>query len=201
MGQEIGVTQGIYYFLLIALIGGSVIVSYRGKMGEAMKHLVIWLCIGFVVFVGVVYLEGMDGFKTKMSGALFPSTPQVNEKGDIVLNKMENGHFYLNAHIGGEKILFMVDTGASEVVLSKKDARKLDIDVDRLSFDKMVSTANGMGRAASYRLDELEVGGVIFSDIRASINGGEMRNSLLGMSFLEKLTSFTVQGNQLVMTP
>ena len=94
---------------------------------------------------------------------------------------------------------FLIDTGASDTVLSPMDAQRLGIDLAALDFSRVYLTANGNGRGAPYRLMDLAIGPIALSDVAVSINQAPMDESLLGMSFLRRLKSFEVQGRRLYL--
>ncbi len=93
------------------------------------------------------------------------------------------------------------DTGASAVVLTVEDAQGAGIDTSRLRYNVPVATANGRGMAARVKLDRLEVGGIVREGVTAFVSEeGAMDVSLLGMTFLETLTRYSVSGNTLELT-
>ena len=98
-------------------------------------------------------------------------------------------------------IRFLVDTGASEVVLSPRDAERLGFDLKSLNFNRIYQTANGTVTGAPVRLEEIRIGPIVVSDVRASVNGAEMKRSLLGMSFLGRLGGYRVNGDVLTLSP
>jgi aspartyl protease family protein len=93
----------------------------------------------------------------------------------------------------------MVDTGASDVVLSAADARSLGFDLGRLSFIRTCCTANGSVSGAPVALREIRIGAIALANVRASINGGEPDHSLLGMSFLGRLAAFGFENGTLTL--
>jgi aspartyl protease family protein len=93
-------------------------------------------------------------------------------------------HFYIRAEVNGIPAMFLADKGASHIVLSPDDAGKLCIETDKLPFDRFYETANGTVRGSSIRIADLRVGEIHLKEIGASVNEAEMRNSLLGMTFL-----------------
>jgi aspartyl protease family protein len=114
------------------------------------------------------------------------------------LRMSENGHFMSKAQINGRTIQVMVDTGASTVALSHEDARKAGFRPDDLDFDRPVSTANGIVKAARVRIDRIEVGGILVERVDAMVlPKGALSGSLLGMSFLSRLDSFEVKNGVL----
>jgi len=102
--------------------------------------------------------------------------------------------------VNGKPIEFVIDTGASQVVLSQQDAKKVGIDPSGLAYLGTANTANGTVRTASVRLDTVVLGGLIDSDVRAVVNDGEMDGSLLGMTYLGKFDSITIKDNELILS-
>jgi aspartyl protease family protein len=96
-------------------------------------------------------------------------------------------------------VRFLVDTGASDIVLSPGDARRAGIEPESLKYDRPYATANGVGYGASVTLDRLEIGAISLSNVRVSVQQAEMGTSLLGMTFLRRLKSYAVQDRKLVL--
>jgi aspartyl protease family protein len=97
------------------------------------------------------------------------------------------GQFWIAGSANGVALTFLADTGASDVTFSKHDARRLGINVDRLHFDGRSSTANGIVRTATARLDRLVVGPFSFTNVPVSVNDGELAFPLLGMTCLRRM--------------
>ncbi len=116
-----------------------------------------------------------------------------------MLTESQGGNFFIFGEANGVRVRFLIDTGASDTVLSPADAQAIGIDLRALDFSKVYSTANGMGRGASYTLDSLSVGPISVSPMPVSVNGAEMNSSLLGMTFLRRLRSFEIQGRRLIL--
>ena len=107
----------------------------------------------------------------------------------------------VEALVDGTALRFLVDTGATDVVLSPADAQRLGFDLSSLSFTQLYNTANGTVRGAPVRLRNVSLGPIQLRDVRASINEAPMRSSLLGMSFLGRLSSFEIRGDSLTLIP
>ena len=118
---------------------------------------------------------------------------------ELVIRRSPNGHFLLNAMVNGVEIRFLVDTGASDVVLSAADAERLRLNSSKLRYTQEYQTANGIVRAAPVTLREVRIGQLEVYDVAASVNQGAMGISLLGMSFLERLSGYAVRGERLVI--
>jgi aspartyl protease family protein len=94
----------------------------------------------------------------------------------------------------------VLDTGASSVVLSREDAKAAGLPIEVLSYTVPIETANGRTRAASVRLDRIAVGGLVERSVEALVaQPGQLKTSLLGMSFLNRLQSWEVRGDRLVL--
>jgi aspartyl protease family protein len=101
--------------------------------------------------------------------------------------------------VNGQPVRFLVDTGASDIVLSPADAQRLGLDPASLSFTKPVETANGIGLGASYSAADVSVGSIRLSNVPMSVNKAPMSSSLLGMAFFNRLQSFRFEGNKLYL--
>ena len=108
------------------------------------------------------------------------------------------GHFEIAATINGHTTPMIFDTGASAVVLTQADAEAAGIDTANLRFTIPVSTANGTGQAAQVRLQQVEIGGIARKNVVAFVAEQDaLETSLLGMTFLETLTRYSVSQNSL----
>ena len=161
--------------ILVALIGW-VLVEYRGKLGFAVRSAVAW----GMIFVGAAAGYGLWG---DIRGSILPDQT-VTQSGQIEVPRAQDGHYYLTLVIDGTKIAFLADTGASTVVLSDRDARKLGIDLDGLAYLGQAETANGVVRTANVSLKDVELGPYRDRQINASVTKGAMEVSLLGMDYL-----------------
>jgi aspartyl protease family protein len=94
---------------------------------------------------------------------------------------------------------FMVDTGASHVVLTLQDARRIGFSPAQLAFTEQFQSANGVVPAAPIELRELRIGQLRVFNLEAAVNGGPLPISLLGMSFLKRLSSYEVARGRLIL--
>ncbi len=92
---------------------------------------------------------------------------------------------------------FLIDTGASDIVLAPEDARRIGIDMGALTYSRSYQTANGLGEGAPLRIDSLRMGPIWLTDVPASVNRAPMDTSLLGMSFLRQIGSFEIEGRRM----
>lgn len=196
-GSQIQLT---YATLLVSMIAGSALAHRRLKAGHILRYAFWWILIGASIFTAYSFRDEAESVKDRLLGELMPHRAQ-NIDGNVVLRMSDNGHFVVEALVDGTKVTFLVDTGASDVVLSPNDAKRLGFDESSLKFTKIYQTANGIIRGAPVRLGKIAIGTLQIDEVRASVNGAPMSESLLGMSFLERLSGFEVTGNSLILKP
>jgi aspartyl protease family protein len=202
-GQLVGLTREqtgqLVPLLLILIFIAAGAFTRRRKLGEMVGNVAVWAGLFVLALVGYAYRDDLGGMAARVFGELLPGVATVDaERGTATFRAGRDGHFQLNAEVNGTEVRTIFDTGASAVVLTAADAERAGIDVDALRFDVPVSTANGTGRAAVVRLDRIEVGGITRTDIRAFVaERGALEASLLGMSFLETLTRYSVSSSSL----
>ncbi len=189
---------------LLALLISSVLVGGRVNLSEALRYGMIWVAIGIVLVLGYSMRYDFQALGERLFGALVPSAAREIEPGAVALTRSANGHFMARATVtapdfGDATVTFLVDTGASRVSLTGADARRLGLDLSRLSFDQMISTANGTNRAASVRLPRIAIGSVSVVDVRALVVLEGLDVSLLGNSFLDGLSAVEISGDRLIL--
>lgn len=191
--REIDPGQLIYLILLLVAVGGWFLGQGRANLGKMSQQALVWVFI----FIGVVAVVGLWG---DIRQTVAPRQSVISEAGRIELPRAQDGHYYVTAQINGVPVNFVVDTGASAVVLTLKDAQRAGIDTDRLAFAGQAGTANGVTQVASVRLERFDIGGISDPGLRVLVNQGEMRNSLLGMSYLQRYGSVEIRDGTLILT-
>jgi aspartyl protease family protein len=201
-GTLVGLTQDqlgqLVPLLLILIFIAAGAFTRRRKLGEMLSNVVLWAALFGVALVGYAYRDDLGGIAARVFGELMPGTAMIDVERGTATFPGRDGHFQINATINGAEVRTIFDTGASAVVLTAADARRAGIDVDNLRFDVPVSTANGTGRAAVVRLETIEVGGIVRKNVRAFVAERDaLEASLLGMSFLETLSRYSVSSSSL----
>ena len=108
------------------------------------------------------------------------------------------GDFAVAAHVNGTRVPMVLDTGASSVVLTQEAAKAAGLPIEVLNYTVNIDTANGRTHAAAVTLDRLAVGGLTERSVPALVaQPGQLKNNLLGMSFLNRLQSWEVRGDRL----
>ena len=173
--------------------------SKHSSAKTKFKHAGIWLVIGLVAFTGVSFKDEFTALGSRLLSELLPHRGAT--VGDQISFRSAHGssHFVIEAEVDGTPLRFLADTGATDVVISTADARQLGIDPSTLRFDKIYRTANGIVRGAPITLKEIRVGPITLKNVRASVNGAPLNRSLLGMSFIGRLSSYSVSGDRLTL--
>jgi aspartyl protease family protein len=110
------------------------------------------------------------------------------------------GHFETEGRINGQRISFMVDTGASVIALNETSAARFGLRPSRGEYKATVTTANGTIKAARARIDMIDVGGLVVRDVDAMVLPDEaLSENLLGLSFLSRLRRFEYAGGTMVL--
>lgn len=189
-GAEIG--QLAYLVLLGAAVIGWFIAQNRNNLGRTAQQAMVW----GLIFVGFIAAVGLWG---DIRQSVMPSQSLIANGTAVELPRSFDGHYYVTLDVNGTPLRFVVDTGASDVVLTKEDAQRVGIDPASLAYIGTATTANGVVSTAPVRLDRVVLGDIVARNVRASVNGGQMQGSLLGMSYLQRFRSIEISGNKMIL--
>ncbi|MFP5478303.1 MAG: TIGR02281 family clan AA aspartic protease [Alphaproteobacteria bacterium] len=179
-----------YLAIILVALGGWALVEFRQRMGQALRMAMAW----GLIFVGVVAGYGLW---TDIRRDAMP-IQAVARDGTVEVPRAADGHYYLTLTINGTAVPFMVDTGASGMVLARQDAETLGIAPESLMFLGEAYTANGVVRTARVTLPLVQLGPFENRDFRAYVTEGEMQGSLLGMDYLGQFR-MEFAGNRLIL--
>jgi aspartyl protease family protein len=182
----------IYLVLLLCVVGGYFLAEGRQKLSKSVQQMAIW----GLIFVGVIAGYGLWG---DIRGTVSPRQMVQDEDGRIEVRRQNDGHFHLTLDVQGTPVEFVVDTGATGIVLTREDAARVGIDPADLRFTMRALTANGEVEIAPVRLSEVRLGDHVDRNLRAAVNGGELSQSLLGMDYLGRFASIEIAGDRLVL--
>lgn len=191
----------IHSILLLVLVGSAVIVHYRAKKFPAVRYFLYWAAFFLVIIIGYSYRTEFFDVRDRVLAELMPSRAMKHEDGSISFRASQDGHYYINAKIHGQSVRFLLDTGASDIVLSPADAKKVGFVLNKLEYTRTYYTANGKVFGAPVVLGDLQIGSIYKKRVMASVNGAEMNHSLLGMRFLSQVGSYEVRDGVLTIYP
>ena len=123
----------------------------------------------------------------------------VADEGRVVVPQSRDGHYYLTLEADGVPIEFIVDTGATDIVLTREDASRIGIDPDSLFYTGVAQTANGTVRSARAKVEQFDLGGIVDRNVTVWINEGDLFASLLGMAYLQRFGRLEISNGTLVL--
>lgn len=185
------IMQLTYLVLLGVAIGGSAIVAGRNNMGKIAQQAAIWA----LIFIGVI---GAYGLWDDINRDVNPRQAMIDAS-TVSVPRSFDGHYHLILDINGTPVEFIVDTGASQVVLSQRDAARIGLDPADLTYSGSANTANGVVRTAPVVLDQVGLEGITDRNVPAVVNGGGMDRSLLGMTYLGLYNRIEITNGELVL--
>ena len=184
--------QLVYFVILLLAIGGSMITLYRGQVGRMIRQFLIWVAICAALVIGYENKHLFEGW-------LLPETQSVDQQGNVTLLRNAQGYFQVRGLVNDAPVDFVIDTGASLIVLSQADATSVGFDVDSLRYDGVASTANGEVRFAQVLLDSFAIGDSVDVGVGASVNAGELSTSLLGLAYLDRFSRIVIEADRMIL--
>jgi aspartyl protease family protein len=190
---------------------------------ETLKVAGSWLVFALCAVISVVFYDDLKGGVAYALGLEIPTAEQQatalsdakrrlansiaasdktekSSSGGVELRAGRHGHFETRAEINGRSVEVMVDTGASLIALTFEDAERAGIYVKDSDFTQRSQTANGVARAAPVMLDRVSIGDITVRNVRASVaERGRLHVTLLGMTFLSRLSRTEMRGGTLVL--
>jgi aspartyl protease family protein len=201
LGLEPSLLASLTSGLIIAILAlGWTSDAYRGRWRQALSAALAWALIFLGFITAYAYRFELEGAANRVLAAVAPGYTVAARGGEVVVTRSRTGSFVVAGRINGRDARFIFDTGASTVVLTEATARQIGIDLARLNFDQPVSTANGRTTAARVRLDRLSIGPISEARVEALVaRPGALFENLLGMSFLDRLQSYEVRDDRLIL--
>jgi aspartyl protease family protein len=185
--------------VLAVFIGATVLTLYRDRLSKALEAALFWVMIGLVLLVGYTYRAELRGVADRVMAEIVPGW--ASQKGNVVeIARGRAGDFSVRAQVNGARISMVLDSGASAVVLTQEAAKAAGLPLEVLQYTANVDTANGRTRAAPVTLDRITIGNIVERSVPALIaQPGALRSNLLGMTFLNRLESWEVRGDKLML--
>jgi aspartyl protease family protein len=183
-----------YLAIILVALGAWALVEFRQRMGQALRMGLAWA----LIFLGIAAGYGLWA---DIQQDVMPFQEVTEDGAEISVPRAADGHYYLTLTINDTAVPFMVDTGASGMVLSLDDARRLGLEPDSLNFLGEAQTANGTVQTARVSLPLIELGPFQTENFSAFVNGGEMEGSLLGMDYLRQFDVRITDGTLILSPP
>ncbi len=204
-----GVADVAQIAALIFSICMALMFSRKQSAGLAFRLASLWMVIFLTAASVYAYRAELLSLAGKMAGDYLPNLAVANEtqttethnnRRMVAIRAGRNGHFDVDTLVNGTHVSMLADTGATFVTLSHEDARRIGIDVNALTYDVPLRTANGVAYGAIIDIDEVEVGGILVRKVRAIVSQADvLAFSLLGMSYFREIGSFQLSGDQLIL--
>jgi aspartyl protease family protein len=184
---------------LAVFIGVMVFSLFRKRISFAFEAALFWVAVALILVVGYTYRMELQEVADRVLAELIPGRTATRAR-IVEVARGRAGDFSIAAQINGARISMVLDSGASSVVLTPEAAKAAGLPLEVLQYSVSVDTANGRARAAPVTLDRIAIGGLTERSVSALIaQPGQLKTSLLGMSFLNRLESWEVRGDKLLM--
>jgi len=185
---------------LALLFTGWMINQFRGRWSQGFSALLLWALVSAGLTGGYAYRSELREFSVRIIGEVVPGQPVTTPGGETVIARRLDGSFLIAGRANGRDARFIFDTGASTVVLMASTAEALGFRSAALTYAVPVLTANGRTLAAPVVLDSLSIGSITERRVSALVaRPGVLHENLLGMTFLDRLASYEVRGNRLIL--
>jgi aspartyl protease family protein len=161
-------------------------------IGQTAKMALAWLLIFGAAAIGFSLKDDFAAL-----GRRLMSSDTVVAGGEVRIRKGEDGHFHVAAKVNGEKVAFLIDSGATITTVSKETAERVGL-APRGMSPVIVETANGMAEAWRSRAETLRIGEIERTDFPVHI-ANAAGTDLLGMNFLSTLSTWRVEGEWLIL--
>ena len=190
-----------HHVILLVVLASALMAGRDTGAGAMLRHAAIWIAIGAVAVLGHSFRSDFRNMGNRIIGELRPDMGLVTGEGDVAIRRSGDGHFRLTANVEGKSVRFLVDTGASLVALSPADARAIGFDTEKLQYGLPIQTANGSTWSAGVSLAEISVGPIRARNVKAAVSRDGLTESLLGLTFLNRLSGYEVRGDTMILKP
>jgi aspartyl protease family protein len=188
-----------YKIAILVFLAAAVSTMFRERFVQAITAALLWVVVGLLLVIGYTYRFELHNVADRVMAEVIPGHV-ISHGRTVEVARTSDGDFDISAHINGARVPMVLDTGASSVVLTQDDAKAAGLPIDLLNYTVSIDTANGRARAAPVTLDRIAIGALEERSIDALVvQPGQLRTSLLGMSFLNRLQTWQVSGDRLIL--
>lgn len=184
----------IYLAILVVAVIAYLFFSNSGPApaGKVVQRSLVWLSVFVAVVAGY-------GLWQDASRAMLPRQAVFAEGTSVTIPKDRDGHYYLTLHINDVPVVFVVDTGATDMVLGPRDAARIGLRAEDMEFSGRASTANGIVATARVTLERVTLGTTTEENVTAVVTGRPLNMSLLGLRYLSRWDSVVIGGDRMVL--
>lgn len=188
----------VLYLLGMLVLVISAFAVRRVRLGAAVKMFASWVLIFAAAFVVFTFKDDFAALGDRLlvsvrGGEAVPTAP-----GETRVRLASDGHFWVEAEMNGEKVRFLVDSGATTTSISVDTAQRVGIR-PHAGLPAVVRTANGLVNVQRGRADTLTVGNITRQNVAVHISESFGDMNVIGMNFLSSLRSWSVEGRTLVL--
>jgi aspartyl protease family protein len=188
-----------YKIVLLVAVGSVVLALFCDRFSEALTAALVWVVIALLLVVGYTYRAEVREVGERVLAEVVPGRP-VSHGRTVEIVRGRAGEFQVSTQVNGARVPMVLDTGASAVVLTQDAAKAAGLPLEVLAYTVNIDTANGRTRAAAVTLERVGVGSIVEHAVPALIaQPGQLKTSLLGMSFLNRLESYSVNSEKLIL--
>ena len=183
----------------LILIGLIALTLFRQRFSHVLESVLIWTALALLLLLGYTYRFELRDVTDRVLAELVPGRAATRGR-TVEIARGGGVSFSVATQVNGARVAMVLDTGASSVVLTQEAAKAAGLPLEVLNYSVQVDTANGRARAAPVTLDRISIGAITERSVPALIaQPGQLRTNLLGMSFLNRLESWEVRGDKLLM--
>jgi len=188
----------VLYLLGVAVLVISAFAVRRVRLGTAVKMFASWVLIFAAAFVIFTFKDDFAALGDRLlvsvrGGEAVPTAP-----GETRVRIASDGHFWVEAELNGQRVRFLVDSGATTTSISRETAQRAGIQ-PQAGLPVVVQTANGLVNAQRGRAGSLRVGNITRENVAVHISDAFGDLNVIGMNFLSSLRSWSVEGRTLIL--
>lgn len=188
------------YLVGVLVLVVAALVARRVPVGQSLKMFASWVLIFLAAFVAFAMKDDFIALGKHVIARSSDEGEVVAQGKALRIRKSYDGHFWVTAKVNGEKVRFLIDSGATMTSLSTEAADRAGIDASG-GFPAMVETANGVVKAQRGSIERLEVGTIARRNFPVHVSSAFGTMNVLGMNFLSSLKGWGVEGQWLVLKP
>lgn len=188
----------VLYLLGALVLVGSAFAVRRVRLGTAVKMFAAWVLIFAAAFIIFTFRDDFAALGDRMLVAVRGGDVVETAPGETRVRLASDGHFYVEAELNGEKVRFLIDSGATTTSISKDTADRVGI-VSGGGMPALVRTANGTVTVDRGRAEQIKVGNIERRNLAVHISETFGDMNVIGMNFLSTLRSWGVEGRTLIL--